>query len=554
MSKSRGVLVLYAGVDELRLVRARVDRFTVELSDPCILRCSGTGEDAHSLTDDSALDALAGIVSQKRWFGHDLYCLIGGGSIACQCHDMPPLKGAALRQAVQLKLGQQLHFNVSDAIVAIDTISPAKKGDATQIRVAVTACHRDMANAAVTAAERVGLNLIGLSAAPAALTVLAADSIEREDGLHAFLYFDERGSTLVVLDGTEPCVTTELPVGGADISAALMRPVIAGDDVIELDEPKAIALRDEIGIPAPDQKIESLNVVGDRVLPLLEPVLQKLASQLTQWLTFASTNANRKRVSSLRLVGPGADIPGLAETVGMRINIETRSFDWLAGTRLAGGCDDVSLQPFGACVGAARHWRALPDLLPPPVRRQRRVNRVRRALAVGGPVAALVLFGVGTMFDRLDAEMRPLGLEREAQLVQVRELLGQCTKWDTARRQADTIEGRLQAFSDATPLWIGFFKELSALLPKEFYAERFDARTIDGRVYVTIVGDVYADPEALGFDEIKEKMLAALVASPFCHEVREPKATRHVGGKSGLSGTISVEIALAYVGAGTESS
>ena len=212
----------------------------------------------------------------------------------------------------------------------------------------------------------------------------------------------------------------------------------------------------------------------------------------------------------------------------------------------------LSTQPFGACVGAARHWRSLPDLLPSQVHRQRRIDQFRRVVIVAGPAAAVLLFGFSILFGRLDQSMRPLTSRHQARLNEVRVLIGQCTKWEATRSEADTIEGQIRAFSEKTPLWVGFYKELSVLLPSEFYAQRFDGRIVNGRLHVTILGDVYADDESDGFDQIKERMLAALVASPFCHEVREPKATRHLGGGAS-AGTISVEIALAYPGAGLES-
>lgn len=548
MSKGRGLLVLHAGVEELRLVRAHVDRFTVELSDPAVFPAANRNEDCLALTDESALDNLAAYISERQWFGYDAICLVGGSQVACQYHDLPPLKGVARRQAVQLKLAQQLHFDPADAIVTVDSADVACPVAQNRQRVGVVACHKDVADATLSAVERVGLNIIAMTASSSALTALASDSSERE-GLHAFLCFDEHASTLVVIDGAAPCVTTELPIGAADLTAALMRPIIAGDDVIQLDEIRAVALRDEIGIPTKDRLIESLNVRGDRMLPLLEPVLQKLAAHLTQWLTFASTISDGKQVNSLRLVGPGAAIAGLADTVSSRISTETLAYDWLGGTRLSGQDKDVCLASFSAAVGAIRHWRVLPDLLPAHIRRYRRISRVRRGVSIAGPVVAAAVISIAMLFNRIDMQVRPGIPAHEQQLWNVRNLLGGIRQqWDK-KIVADSVHAQLSKFADATPPWIGVFKELAVLLPKEFFAERFDARIKEGRMFMTIVGEIYTTDESPRSDELVEQLLKSLDDSPFCNGVELKAWNRSERGKAGSEGTLAFEFALAYPGA-----
>jgi len=483
MSKGRGLLILHAEGNELRLVHTRLDRFTVELSEPCTFRSATPGPDTTALSDESALDELAGFVSKQGWFGHDLVCLVGGSSVACQSFDMPALNGTALRQAVHLKLAEQLHFDVNEAMVAVDSAPAPAGGGKNSIQVGVVACHRDLTQAAIAAAERVGLNLIAITAATAALTALARDTVERPEGLHAFLHFDESCGALVVLNGMTPCVTTELPVGAADLTAALMRPIIHGEDVIQLDEVKAMALRDEIGIPAPHDPIASLDVDGDRVLPLLEPVLQKLAKSLTQWLTFASTHTGHQPVETLLLVGPGSTIPGLARTLGSRLSIETRAHDWVAGTRLIGSAESTSLQPYGAAVGTARHWRTLPDLLPPEVRRKRRIDRARRVVSACAPITAAALIGLAMLFGQISSDARPTIIACRREMNTMGNLLGEVRMRTATKQVADTLEQQLRRFATSSPQWIGFFKELSILLPEEFNAERLQARMTDKGIY-----------------------------------------------------------------------
>lgn len=548
MSNQRGLIIIHAAQGELRLVRAHMDDYTVVVSAPHIFAAPGveSNDEATPLCDEAALDGVASVVARNGWFGDDLVCLVSGSSVSCQYHDLPPLKHRELDQAVRLKLAQQLHFDVADACIAVDPLGSvaADDGEQAAVRVGVTACHRDWIDAAIAAAERVGLKLVSILAAPVTLTALARDTVEREDGLHAFLCVDDVSSTLIVLDGTMPVVTSELPIGAADLTAALMRPIIAGDDVLQLDEAKATKLRDEIGIPEPDQMIESLGVSGDRVLPLIEPVLQKMVAQLTQWLTFASTSANRRKIEWLRVVGAGSQIPGLAKTIGARTSTDAIAFDWLSNTRLVGTAwDEISVQRFAAAIGAARHWRNRPDLLPAFVRRRRQVHAARRAVSFAGPAATAALLGFALLFGRIDARLRPWDTTLKQQLSSIQLLFAKVMSWRDTRAVSSKIERRFEKFVEMKPTWVGFFKELSHVLPPEFHAERLDVLAKDGRLTVTINGFVDATQDKIPYDKIATDTLKRLNKSPFCHEVNLMNASR---GDSQYEGTVSFQIALAY--------
>ncbi len=117
MSKNREILVLEAGGDELRVSHVRVAGPAVEIDACASFLSADRSEDKSAIQDQNLLDELSKYVTERGWTGNDVVWLLGGNSVSCQYFDMPPLKGAALRQAVNLKLGQQLHFEISEAVV-----------------------------------------------------------------------------------------------------------------------------------------------------------------------------------------------------------------------------------------------------------------------------------------------------------------------------------------------------------------------------------------------------------------------------------------------------
>ncbi|MBN2562437.1 MAG: hypothetical protein JXQ75_16045 [Phycisphaerae bacterium] len=548
MSSSRETLILQVSGETLRLVQARLVRDTVELSRACSFLSGSVAEDGSALRDETTLDSLAEHVTRNGWVGADLVCVLGGSSVACQYYDMPPMKGDALRRAVRLKLGQQLHFDVADAVVAIDSPGPREYQPGRQIRVGVTAVHKEHARAAVDAAARLGLNVKAITAMPAAITAVARDTIGDAQGLHGILHVDEHISTLVVFDGSSPCVTSELPIGVSNLAKSLMRPIIAGEDIIQLDEEQAATLWNEVGIPAADQEIKSLGITGDRLLPLLEPALQQFAKHLVQWLTFASTSNGGGRISVLRIVGPGAAVQRLAKTLTGRLPTEVQAEHWLKGTAmLTGSSEALSLDAFSAAVGAVKHWHALPDLIPPEVHRDRRIRRIRRSISVSAGLVAAAIAAFAILFDQMGVPLSPSISTHQEQLAGVQRIVGANTQWESTQKAVTRLRGAFDEFTRPNPSWIGIFKELSILLPREVQATELVVHSDKNGMRLSLGAAVYTGEHGLSFDKAVEQALLMLQRSSFFERVELLAANREASPEHpNAAGTLTIKLDLVY--------
>lgn len=547
MSNARGTIYIQTVGDEIRICRLISGKTAPEIRDAFVIRATKQGEDVAAFTDDTVAVALAETVRERRWTELDAICLLGGSTVACQYYEMPPLKGTALRQAVEIKLSQHIHFAAADAVIAVEKPLPTGTGETDQIHVAASAVVRSHAKAAVDAIGNAGLNLVAMSATPVAMTRLAADVTGESKGFSCFLYMDERFSTLIVLRDGRPTVATDIAFGAADLTTAIMRPIIAGDEVIQLNVAQALAIRTNTGIPAANLRIESLNVSGDRLLPLLEPVLQKLAKQLTQWLTFAGAKTGQD-TTQLRLVGPCSEIPGLAETLTERLTVKTTREDWLIDrVQPTPAAEASAVAGLAAVVGASLHLKDLPSLLPPETRNVIRIERMRRTLTMACPIFAAVIAIFGTLFSHVNAQLQPRLAEQEGRMRQMQAELAASAKIDAMRAAADDLEKRLGRFGRYSPLWVGVFKEISVLLPAELQVTQFAAHWVDGEPRLTLTGDVHRSVQSPGFDKIVEQTLLLLDHSPFCSRVRLVNANRGASRKAaGLAGTLAVEITLAH--------
>lgn len=547
MSRTTEILVLHADSDHVKLVRARSSGGRVELLNPGVFRLHDKGKDAHALDDKDIRDSLATHVARHGWRGRNLFCLLGGSSVACYYYDLPRLNEQELRQAVHLKLKQQLHFDVAEAVVAVDVVNGAATSKTDTQRVRGAAIQRDRITSLMAAAAHSGLNVADISAAPAALAVLAQDYLKTEKGLTAALYVDENASTLVVLNDGAPCVTTEMSIGLSGLTAGLMRPIIDGERVIQLDEAQAVAIRNGVGIPVAGQIIEALGVDGQRLLPLIEPALQKFAKQLIQWLTFAATTVDKGKIETVRLVGPGAAIPNLGPALGARLSRDVRAEQWLHDTVLLPHEGPPHLLDCcAAAVGAVRYAHTLPDMLPPEMRLRRRLSRIRKSVSLCGVIAAAASLAFAVLFDQIHARLLPSVELQRRQLPEVQDLVGQNGRWEREQAATRRMEAEFEAFSAGSPLWVGLFKEVAGLLPFEVRAKELSAREVDGGIKLTLNGEVLARKDGGAFDEVVEKTLLRLQRSTFVKRVQLLGANRETEENQEAAGILSVEMDLIH--------
>lgn len=544
MSRTRQITIIQAGGETLRVVRASIDAQGVRLADACSFWSRGKDQDGSCLQDQTVIDALSAHAENVNLLGSDVVFVLGGSRVASQYLDLPPLAGSALRQAAMLKLGQQLHFPVEESVVALRPVGSSKSGEAGQQRLQVTAAHQDIIDAAMNLADRFGFRVLGICASADVLAAAAAAHAEPGSGLHAVLEFEEKHSTLVVLHGGDPCVCAEIPLGAADITAALMRPIICGEDVVQLNEEKATLLRNEIGIPEPTDSIPSIGVTGDRLLPLLEPFIQKTLKQLTQWLSFAATTTGSS-VTSMELVGSGASIPGLAKAFAARSSLQVRTCQWLEQlATTVDGTADAPSSP-GLIAAAARYWKETPDLVPPAVRREQRLARVRRMVAFSGPIVAAAIIAFALSVDRLDVSVTPrLPLCRE-QLSNIEQSMARHNALAAEAKGIKGLEKQFTEFGDASPNWVAVFKELSILLPSELQATEFIAERDADNMVLTIRASVMTGGRGRDFDEVVRQTLVLLQRSAFFKRVEMVSANRDTSGAAQApAGVLAVRLDL----------
>lgn len=279
-------------------------------------------------------------------------------------------------------------------------------------------------------------------------------------GATAVLWIGDHSSVLAVgIDGNIRFVRP-IGVGIETLVDALTRPLRkAGESTasICLPRPEARRLLAEVGFPAPDQEIPGLDGFrGDAVLPLLQPLVQRIGLELKQSLRYATAAEQRASVT-IRVRGPGAQLRGLSEAIGRSTNLNVEAL-------AAGGSTDSSV---GGAIEAMHRIGKLPGLFCRSSRSVRSARRARQAVLAG--VAAALAF-MGYEWLETTAQLQALRAQGEAarQVVAQRQKLQESLDLALADMQAiQTVrENVTRALGDGADA-AGFLAGLGATIPAD---------------------------------------------------------------------------------------
>ncbi len=542
MSKNRNILVIQVDVEGVRAAIAEAGSDSVYISDSCSFPSSTQNKESCPLSDQLLIDQLKSYCRGKQQRIDGVLFVLGGAGVSSHYLDMPPLSGKELTQATRIKLAQQLHFPVAEAVVAVKSLKNQSGG---QLKVHATAGLKSHLDRIIDTASQLGLRLLGICAASDVLAHAVANRFDNTNGMRVVLDLGEQSSTLVVVDGGTPCICSEIPVSAGDITVALMRPIIRGEEVIQLDAAKAMELRDEVGVPLPSDSIPSLGVTGDRILPLLEPVLQKLLKQMTQWLAFATTGKNHI-VEEIELIGVGAAIPQMGEAIAVRSGLRVSVSNWLDELAKRTSTDSgANTSGYGLCAAAVSHWKKLPDLVPEDVRREDRTRRWRRSVSICAPIVAVSIAAISVPFESLGSAVGQSLAVRKAQLAVVQNNVNQCGESTREDQAVTRIEGKFRHFVDESPDWLAVLKEQTQVLPREFRATEYSGEWNVHEASLTVRGDIVTADSSREFDDVVRQTVLALQKSELFRRVEIVSANQGASeGDTRQSGSVAFRLDL----------
>lgn len=502
------------------------------------LRISQEDDGAGEPSDGEIAARIGDEVRRRGWQGMPSACLLSRSVTSTQSFLFPAMPDAELRQAIALKLDDTLHFDLQDAHFDFRRVRERSNDGVLQVLTLVAVARKDAIRRAVGILRDAGLRPVAISAASESLANLTyyASPCDAED---ATVHVDigSESTILNLFEGRLLRFSREIDTAGESFTRALMRPVITPRGPVHLTRTQAIDVLAVGGYPKEDEDLElPCRVRSTDVLPLIEPVAQRLTAEIRQSATYLAGILDRPEVDYVVLSGTGAQMSGLDAQLEENLDVPVVSIDPVARAiahwRLA-ICDDSPASPagFSAILGYSLGTHRPINLLP----KERRAplqgvspTQVRKvltppALALG---ASLSLAAIPIQqrfngaYDRLRATSDQLDQRLRTESGEAQQL-----------RAATTTLARVTRARGPVPHWSGMLKELSAALPREAHiTSLLDSREGEAK---SLVLSIEVSGSSRPFEEVLAELTTKLGESPFFRSVRVQDASRPRAGAPG---------------------
>ena len=482
------------------------------------------------------VDCLRLETRRHGWGGRRAACLLSGDATSTQSFAFPDMPAADLRRAIRLKLADTLHFDVDEACFDARRLEESGAAVGAPRATLVAVAREASVRRAVDMLRRAGLRPFAVGAAAESLANLSqCTSLWDSEEASVHVHVGAHSSIINLFEGRRLRFSREIETAEASFLEALKRPVLTASGALELDVEQARDVLEACGCPVDgeDRRLPH-DVRSSEVLPLVEPVAQRLASELERSADYLCSLLGRERVDHVELSGPGGRIRGFDRWLQEHLGVPVRSTDPVERARshwrlAVCGEEPGDLASFAPILGFSLGNRQPIDLMPREerlVERFGQISRLRRnvVLPVAAASAGLALVGLPAL-ETYDASASLLE-QTEAQLdARIREVEQGLLQSRRAWREL----GELRVARGLRPDWEGVFKELAALVPGQARVDSLAVEWIEGRPVLQLSASV--DPELQSTEAVSTVLTAGLAGSPFFADVDRVEASLPVAGQ-----------------------
>lgn len=417
---------------------------------------------------------------RERWVAG-----ISGPGTMLRTVEVPPMPTKELRKAILWEARKKFPFSLDEAHVAVDIERRNSKGP---VRAVVAAVSKSMVDDFLYLLSEAEIR-------PAAITLPAFAMSEvlytgsAHDSKHSLAVLDlgaER-SVLAVYEGRDLEFYRELDVGMNDIIRTL-----SGDDRLtavlgNVSAEQMGALLFKHGVP----ELPSGTPPSDMTTSSVIDAVDRLVFEVQSTLEYYAGQAGGMRIAGFRLVGGGANIPGICPHLSRALELPVEPLlphVTIEGSTL--GKTDGTPERWSLAFGYGLLSRRIPNLLPPEyLTRQAQEIRTRLLHTTTGAAVALSLLAAGGEFYHADFAKRRLHevTNQLATTSQRIDLTGAQNiavtvaanrQWLLSLQQPDLNSGQL-------------LRTLGALTPEAIILDRVEVREIDPpEAEVQISGEV----------------------------------------------------------------
>lgn len=248
-------------------------------------------------------DSVQGLFSDIGVKGADVVTAIGGHDVIIKKIEMDRMKESDAREVIRWEAEQHVPFDIKSVELDFQILDP--HGDGLQMSVLLVAAKRELVDNKVGLLQDAGVNPTIIDIDAFALhNAFSFNYPEAQDGIVALVNVGHETTNVNILEDGVPILTRDIPFGSRKIREDLQR---------------------ERGLTA--EQAEDVVQARESVANLetfVEASADEVAVGIERASAFLMTREDGQSVGRIFLSGGGARVPGMSQTLGRRMNVETQ--------------------------------------------------------------------------------------------------------------------------------------------------------------------------------------------------------------------------------------
>jgi len=308
-----------------------------------------------AVEESASAQALRELVRERRLGGRPAAATLSGKDVLVRRVSLPVLRPAEIHAALVLEARKLVGYPIEEAEVRYEILGRSERGaSGPALDLLMAVAPRSAIESSRAALVEAGLQPVCLSVRPIALrALLRSRGVSNETDVTAYLEMGSSESHLTIFRGDEIRFARSFAIGRNDFVEALRAIVVPGRGTVSLAPSESEALLGQVGVfpdnregvdtPAPAAASGTPVIPAAAVTVMLRPVLERLARELWNSFDYVHEQSQGQGVDRVRVLGPGAAIPGLCEHLSGVLRI--------AVTPAAEGPADIAWDPTaGLCA------------------------------------------------------------------------------------------------------------------------------------------------------------------------------------------------------------
>lgn len=261
-------------------------------------------------------------------------CAISGSQVIVRQVQFPRMPEAVLRKSIRFEASKYISSSIDDSVVEFEILGDGD-GDGL-MNVMLVAAPREMVESRVAAIEHAGLEPLIVDVEAFALIRALVEFHATDEYLHRTVALIDMGAShtdVNIVSCGSFALTRNIPIAGNSFTNAVKS--LTGSSVeeaekIKLEMAKSNPLH-QLNSAEPDNR--SWKVVQ----PLLDELIREVRRSIHYYQSQFPEGSSEAFVSKILLTGGSARMPGMAEYMSGKLNVETSIADVFTGTAIGNG-------------------------------------------------------------------------------------------------------------------------------------------------------------------------------------------------------------------------